>query len=461
LDRLEVFDLATARFVASIPVGSRPVGLALWPKDTLGVSTSNADTVIVANSGGTNLSLVDVTANRREYKRYRLPNFIIQKVKSQRDAATGLLRLTITEYDYADRPQYVGAVCRAVGAAPCGAVLAVYSTTPTGGQTGYPNRGYLAWENLTRTTVDSVKGHFFWEPGVAALTLTTDTLQVIEVRDSVPGQLVRQTLLGAGVGITADFDRLEFQDSTFVRNSGNFLRTLVGEGGATQGLARVLAFDATAGTSVLAGNPADSNCINGTLNCTGVTDRGISSDVYVRDFIANRASAVSSIAINESGGTMMVRADSIYVFDRTLRQTGIIGAGSGATGMDFHPGNTFDAATRGAGGVGYQNSRLVFAARPDSSIDVFDTFFYGEVTDTTALGATVPVPIRNALIGPVRVATYSGSTYLFGLTALGLVSVQLPSLTNSLFPVSAQRPVVNPMPRIEVRARKGTSPPQE
>ena len=459
LNRLEVFDLATARFVASIPVGSRPLGLAMWPRDTLG---AYADTVIVANSGGTNLSLVDVTANRREYKRYRLPNYVIQKVKSQRDPATQLLRLTITEYDYADRPQYVAAVCRAVGAAACGDVVAVYSTTPTPGQTGYPNRGYLAWENLTRATVDSVKGHFFWEPGVAALTLTTDTLQVIEVRDSVPGQLVRQTLLGAGVGITADFDQLQFQDSTFVRNSGNFLRALVGEGGTNQGFARVLAFDSKAGTAVLTGNVLDSACINGTFKCTGVTDLGISDAVYVRDFIANRASKVSSIAINQNGRTMMVRADSIYVFDRTLRQTGVIGAGAGATGMDFHPNNNFDAAVRGAGGAGYQDSRLVFAARPDSSIDVFDSYFYGEVTDTTALGATVPVPIRNALVGPVRVATYSGSTYLFGLTALGLVSVQLPNLSNSLFPVSAQRPVVpGARPRIQVRALKGTSPPRE
>jgi hypothetical protein len=461
LDRLEVFDLATASFVASIPVGSRPVGLALWPKDTLGLSTSNADTVIVANSGGTNLSLVDVTANRREYKRYRLPNYIIEKVKSQRDPATNLIRVTVTDYDYADRPQYVASICRAVGAAPCGDVVAVYSTTPTGAQ-GVPNRGYLAWENLTRTTVDSVKGHFFWEAGASALTLATDTLQVLEVRDSVPGVPVRQILLGAGVGITANFDLLEFQDSTFVRSSGDYLRSLVGEGGTDQGFARVLAFDSKAGTAVLTGNLADSVCINGTFSCTGVTDLGISDAVFVRDFLANRASAVSSIAINENGGTMLVRADSIYVFDRTLRQTGIIGAGKGATGMDFHPANNFDAGVRGAGGAGYQNSRLLFAARPDSSIDVFDSYFFGEVTDTTALGATVPVPIRNALIGPVRVATYSGSTYLFGLTALGLVSVQLPNLTNSLFPVSAQRPIVShPMPRVEVRAFKGTSPPRE
>jgi len=459
LSRLEVFDLATASFVASIPVGSRPVGLAMWPKDTLG---NYADTVIVANSGGTNLSLVDVTPNRREYKRYRLPNYVIQKVKSQLDPATSLLRLTITEYDYADRPQYVAAVCRAAGSpSGCGDVIAVYSTTPTPGQTGYPNRGYLAWENLTRTTVDSVKGHFFWEPGTAALTLTTDTLQVIEVRDSVPGVAVRQTLLGAGVGITADFDRLEFQDSTFVRSAGNYLRALVGEGGTNTSLARVLAFDPSAGTAVIKGNPLDSICIKGLLDCTGVTDRGISDAVFVRDFIANRASAVSSIAINENGLTMAVRADSVYVFDRTLRQTGIIGAGSGATGMDFHPSNTFDAGTRGAGGAGYQNSRLLFAARPDSSIDVFDSYFYGEVTDTTALGATVPVPIRNALVGPVRVATYAGNTVLFGLTSFGLVSVQLPNITNSLFPVAPQRPVIPSTPRVEVRARKGTSPPRE
>jgi len=463
LNRIEVFDVATSSFVASIPVGSRPVGLALWPSDT--TTRANADTLIVANSGGTNLSIVDLVT-RVEKQRYRLPNYIIQKVKAELDPATSSTRLTITEYDYSDRPQYVAAVCRSPGPrANCGHVIALFSTTPTPGQVGYPDRGYLAWENLTSTLHDGTKGHFFWEQAAAAITLKTDTLQIIAVRDSVPGTQVRDTILGAGVGQIVDFDQLQFQDSTFVRNSGNYLRALVGEGGTDRGFARVMAFAPTPGTvTIITANPAA--CATARMVCTGTRDLGISEAVFVRDFIANRASRVTSIAINQNGLTMLVRADSIYAFNQTLGQTGVMRAGSGAVGMDFHPSNDFNANTRGTGGAGYQNSRLVFAARPDSSIDVFDTFFYGQVTDLT--GTTIPVPIRNSLIGPVRAATYSGNTVLFGLTAYGLVKVTLPIVTNSLFPVAGLRPdapTPAAVPRIVSsgarRPARDPSPPRE
>ncbi len=461
LDQLEVFSLASNSFVASIPVGSHPVGLAMWPKDTLG---NYADTVVVANSGGTNFSLVDVTANRREYQRYRLPNYRVQKVKSQRDPATDFVVLTTTDYDFSDRPQYVATACRAVGLNACGNVIAVYSTTPTPAQS-FPGQGYLAWENLTSTVTDLVKGHLFWEQAVASRNLATDTLQIIAIRDSVPGVPVRRFVLGAGVGIIADFTLLNFHDSTFVRSSGNFLRTLIGEGGTNGGFARVMAFDPAAGTTVITGNLADSACTTGTFDCTGIADYGISDALFVSDFVGNRASAVTGIAINHNGNTMLVRADSVYAFDGTLRLTGIINAPSGAVGMDFHPSNDFSANVRGTGGVGGNGSRdnrLVFTARPDSSIDVFDTFFYGEVTDTTALGATIPVPIRNALIGPVRVATDAGNTVLFGLTSFGLVSVRLPNLTNSLFPV-APLPVTQAPHAPSVRALgvRTAGPPRE
>jgi len=284
----------------------------------------------------------------------------------------------------------------------------------------------------------------------------------------VPGTQVRSVILGAGVGQIVDFDQLQFQDSTFVRNSGNYLRALVAEGGTNQGFARVMAFDPTPGTMTITA-AVDSICVAAGLVCTGTRDRGISDGVFVRDFIVNRASGVSSIAINQNGRTMLVRADSIYAFNQTLGQTGLMRAGSGAVGMDFHPSNDFDANTRGTGGfggTGSPNNRLVFAARPDSSIDVFDTFFYGQVTEGPG-GVTVPVPIRNSLIGPVRAATRAGNTLLFGLTSFGLVQVQLPSITNP-FPTAGLRasaPAPASVPRIVSsgarRTTRDLSPPRE
>jgi hypothetical protein len=171
------------------------------------------------------------------------------------------------------------------------------------------------------------------------------------------------------------------------------------------------------------------------FKCTAVVDRGVSEGIFLRDFLVNRASRVLSIATNFNGRTNLVRADSIYAFDFTLRQTGLMDVGGANPGMDFPRENTFDAATRGTGGFGGSlnpNDRLVFAARPDANIDVFDTYFYGRVAT---------IPIRDPIIGPVRVATNgSGQRILVGVTATGIVVLRLPAVTN-LFPIR-QQPVV-------------------
>ncbi|MEK6769933.1 MAG: hypothetical protein AABY85_13240, partial [Gemmatimonadota bacterium] len=424
LNRLEIFQLTDSTFATGIPVGSRPVGIALWPRDTLG---SNADTVIVANSGGTNLSVVDVSASRVERRRHRLPNYLIQTVKTATNAGGGK-DILVTEYDLSDRPLYLGATCRVGASTPCDSVLAVYSTTPTGAQPSpFTGRGYMAWENLL-SPASAPSGHFFYELGTASSAAGTDTLQLIAVRDTAPGRARRDTILGAGVGTIADLTQLAFQESTFVRNSGDFNHALVGEGGLDQGFARALTFDARAGAVAVASATCPPAAPLNVLKCTGVFDRGVSEGIFLRDFVNNRASRVTSIATNFNGRTNLVRADSIYAFDFTLRQTGLMQIGGTNPGMDFPRENNFDAATRGTGGfggAGNPDNRLVFTARPDANIEVFDTYFYGNVST---------IPIRDPIVGPIRVATnLSGQRILIGVTVNGIVVVRLPSISN-IFP---------------------------
>ncbi|MBI4542483.1 MAG: hypothetical protein HY705_05590 [Gemmatimonadetes bacterium] len=439
LNRIEVFQLSDSSFVSGgIPVGSRPFGLALWPRDTLATTSpsNNVDTLIVANSGGTNLSIVDVAA-RVERRRHRLPNYLIQKVKTSTDDATGAIVLNITEFDFSDRPQFVATACRNLVAGRCATVLAAYSTSPTTAQGDFPLRGYLAWEDLTAAAA-TPSGHFFFEQAIGPASLASDTLQIISVRDTAPGQARRDTIFGGGIGTMADFNQLSFQDTTFVRNSGDFNHVLFGEGGLDQGFARALTFDARAGTldSVKATCPSlttPGGAVLAILKCRGTFDRGISEGIFVRDFLANRASRVLSIATNFNGRTNLVRADSIYAFDFTLRLTGLLQVAGTNPGMDFDPDHTFDAAVRGTGGFGGTadpNDRLIYAARPDAGIDVFDTFFYGLVTT---------IPVRDPIIGPLRVAkNASGQQLLIGTTASGIVIVRLPSTVN-IFPVSQFR----------------------
>lgn len=451
-DRIEVFSLASNSFVASIPVGSRPVGLAMFPRDSTG---NYKDTLIVANNGGTNLSIVDLVS-RREIRRHRLPNYQVQTVKTTTNGGGGL-DVIITEWDFSDRPFHIGATCRTSGTAQCTRVRVLYSTTPTAAQaTPFTNRGYLAWTEMDTVGTIGLPSHLVYEHSIGGV----DTLQLIAVKDTIPGQAIRDTILGAGVGTRVTISDLAFAESTFVRNSGDFYHGLVGEGGAVA-FARALTFDVRPGLVYDTSTAAGCSVAGFVLKCGGFRDAGVSASIHVRDFVANRAARITSIATNFNGRTNLVRADSIYAFDFILRQTGMmqIGAGNSAVGMDFHPSNNFDATLRGTGGAGYQDSRLVFAARPDSSLDVFDTYFYGRVTDTTSTSSTIPIPIRNALLGPVRVASDAGNTVLFGLTAYGLVVVNVPSLSNSLFPVIGQPVVTQPRIRVlpdERTGRRGT-----
>ena len=84
---LEVFNLADSTFGAPIAVGSRPWGIAAWPRNRDGVM---GDTLLVANSGGTNISYVNLNAGAtgREVYRYPLPNIIVYSITSTKAPGT-------------------------------------------------------------------------------------------------------------------------------------------------------------------------------------------------------------------------------------------------------------------------------------------------------------------------------------------------------------------------------------
>jgi hypothetical protein len=424
-DRIEVFNVATGTFLAGgIPVGSRPWGLAMWPRNTTG---AYGDTLIVANSGGTNLSIVDMVS-RTEVRRHRLPNYLIQTVSTTL-SPTGALTLDIVEYDVSDRPQFVAAGCRN----NCANVFALYSTTPTAAQPSpFTNRGYVAWEELTAPP-GTPNGHFFWEHGTSTANTSNDTLQIIAVRDVIPGVQVRDTVLGAGAGIMVSLNTLAFQDSTYVRTSGNFNLGIIGEGGGEIDFARALTWDASAGMVTLTGTGC--NLLGLPLACNAAVDQGISAGIFVRDFVNNRAARIQAVATNFNGLTNFVRADSIYVFDVTLRQTGMLQVSGDNAGMDVHPNHQFDARSRGTGGLGGTgdpNDRLLFAARADANIEVLDTYFFGSVT---------LLPVRDPIVGQLRMAQSPTGQVLVGVTAQGIVVVPLTTAITNPFPVRQTSPL--------------------
>lgn len=437
LSRVEVFQVANTTFVAAgIPTaGPQPWGVALWPRDTLG---NYADTIVVANSGGTQLAIINVGPGgpRQLLWRQDLPDFLIQTYKVVQNGS-GSYQVQIIEYNVSDRPQYVGTVCRAGAGTACHAdsVFAIYSTTPTvSSDPPFSGRATLRMEKLTSSTNPvNLYSHLFWEIATEGPSLTNDTLRIV-MRRPLPYNEYRVSL-SACAGQNVDLSKIGLGDSTFVRNSGNFTHALVGEGGTvTTQFARAIAYSAklpiirrddpfpcptAPDTSGLGNAPSDSGSYE--------VDLGISPGVEVKDFISNTGINVSSVATNFNGATNVVRADSIYYLDEGLRLKATSPAPQNAPGMDmnynhaFAPSGACPPLSTACGGSGSPNDRILFAARPDAGIDVYDTYFGARI------GA---VPVRDPIIGPLRVARDATGQLLFGVTARGLVVLRLPAFVN-------------------------------
>jgi hypothetical protein len=435
LSRVEIFQVANTSFVAAgIPTGGPvPWGIALWPRDTLG---NYGDTLVVANSGGVELSIIDVRPGvRRLVWRQDLPDYLIETYK----VLLSPLREVIVLYDVSDRPQYVGTVCRVTSGTPnCNAdsIFAIYSTTPTLSQPSpFVDKATLRMEKLINSTdTTQLFGHLFWElAGDSTLVDDSrDTLRV-EIRRGRPYNQ-QKVVLTACAGVTINLAAFGLGDSTFVRNSGNFTHAIVGEGGnVSSPFARVIGY--TTKAPLVHNNPMPAKCITGGDTLSGIftsdsgenhLDRGMTPAIDVSDFISNTGVKIHSIATNFNGGTNLVRADSIYFLDEGMKLKGTAPAPLGAFGMDMNYNHNFLAGQAGTptfGGTGNPNDRIAFSARADGNIDVWDTFFFGQV------GTIV---VRDPIIGPLRVARNQANTrqWLFGVTPNGVVMIELPVINN-------------------------------
>jgi hypothetical protein len=410
-NELEVFSLTDSSFKSPILVGSRPWGVTFWPRDHTGAV---GDTLIVANSGGTDFSYVNLNAagSGREVSRYTLPNIIAFTVTSVRSETTQAIIQQRTKYDFSDRPQFVAATCTGSGSS-CGDVVVTYSTTPTPGQSAPFNKrnGTLRWENLTKKT-----SHLFFEQAIGQEENRSDTLEVIRY-DGLTGDATTlvpyQQLVPVSaskidtVSVVVKLGDMGFRDTTFVRNSGDFRRAVFGESGAAEG-SRALVYDATRGLSP--------TFIASTGSAVALpiptTDRGVSPASDVTDFIANSFAKVEGVAMNFDGSLAGIRADSTYLLNPSLRLQGILPTTQSNAGLDFHPQNNGPNSFP-------LSSRLVFAASAEPEIEIFDSYCYKRVST---------VPIRDPIIGPIKAAIRpsTGQIVLVGATARGVVIVTLP-----------------------------------
>ncbi len=442
-NRVDVFQVANTTFVAGgiSTAGGQPWGIALWPRDTLG---NYKDTIVVADAGGTYLGIINVGAGgpRQIIWRQNLPNFLIETYKVE--IQTGGSVEKITAHDVSDLPQYVATVCRPVtGGTTCHAdsVYALYSTAPTGAETApFVGRATLRMEKLVNTTNPALLySHLFWEIATTAFSTGTDTLRIELDRGRSYGPPI--VVLSACAGVTVRLDGMGLGDRTFARNSGNFTHAFFGEGGnIAAAFARVMSYDARA--RLFGGNATAVGCSTGnTQRDSGQNDIdfGMSPGINVSNFISNTGVTVQSVATNFNGLTNAVRADSIYYLDQDLFRKVTSAAPPGPSpvtpGMDmnynhdFAPTGDCPPTSTYCGGGTDRNERLIFSANPAGNIDVFDTYFGAFLTS---------IPVRDPIIGPLRVARdVGGVQLLFGVTANGLLVLQLPPFVNPL-PVRAR-----------------------
>ena len=369
---------------SSIPVGSLPWGLFI---------SNNPDTLLVANSGGTNISRVFIGSTSVANLREDLPNRILTRntyvftVSIQKDENTGKIRLTgIGPISYSDRPQYI---VQSKG----GRIF--YSTRPTSQATA----GTIRWLDPSLPVPDPRQ---IWQYGTflksseqiyalfnvdsiaigASLpsSSASDTLfvwdhpygqstGVIAVSDTIPLNSISQAIAGgsdAEAVLRLDINSLALTDTTFAAASGNRQWVAFGEGNKP-GAGRVLMV-------------ADS---------VGPVPNFFSPLVTITDLTDNAAERVFGLALDLNGITVASHGSQSFFSSVSdpfhLRLQGKYDSFDNGAGIAFHPGarGTLTAASQ----------RLAFVGAASGQIEIVDVAYY------ISRGK---LQLKNPIYGPLR-----------------------------------------------------------
>jgi len=392
-NRVEVLPLGGLAFSAPVRVGSQPWGLALG---RLG------DSLYVANSGGTNISVIPLAApvlSEAQDRRIFTQNELLFSVEFAVDTSEAVAAVRV--FDYSDRPQFIAQASNG---------LLVYSTKPTASAADGTVRIFDPRKTRSEIFTGYVDRH---TPGRAiivnadsAFFTTAKTVLVCPrkrfgdaappscingkpsfVADSLTRMRMQPVTLAGGkwdtrLDIGARIEEVGLSDTTFVAASGDRNYIAVGEGARTN--ARIPLFQAPAGgdSLVLVGD--------------------------VRDLISNAAERVIGLGLNLDGSLGVARGSQAYYFNNVLRLQGVVAAGSPAGGVAMHPGN-----------AGYPggNFRLSFVSGIDPQgpyVDVIDNFNFFRVKR---------VYTRDPVVGALAVASRAG-------TDAGAVALRIYAITS-------------------------------
>jgi hypothetical protein len=414
-NRLEVWSANNTAFDASgVAVGSQPWGLAV---------SNDPNVLLVANSGGTNISRVNINStspsNIQENLAARIltRNTYIFTVQESRDERTGKIKFIVEgPFSYSDRPQYIA---QSAG----GRIF--YSTKPT----SFAPEGTIRWLDPSLPVPDPRQ---IWQYGTATAEGTiyaimhADSVAVLEMptTSGVPDTLIiwdhpygaasgviesrGGTIADVIVGLRAqgsdveavhrlDIRSLALTDTTFVATSGVRNWVAFGEGNTRGGSGRVMmAHDTT-------GLPAPDY---------------FSPVVTTRDIMENAAEPVFGLALDRQGRMAAIHGQQSYFASIEqpfhLRLQGKFDSFDTGAGIAFHP--------NADGILTAENERLAFVAAANGSVELVDAAYY------VARGR---LNVKGQLYGPLRASLPFPTDppevvlKLFGLTAQGLVVIDL------------------------------------
>ncbi len=422
--RLEVWHQVTGGGGAFDPngvvVGSQPWGMA--------VARTNADTLYVANSGGTNLSRVFVGTATASAMREDIANRILTrisllyKVTEQRDPLTGKIHITVFgPILFSDRPQYVqqsvsgriylstkptaasgmkGTVrwMEPAAAAPDQRFLLAFATRGTD-----PNSYLIA--NIDNATVAPSSANSTASDTLILCDHPSGTTSPMQCASSANGigaavaalrALVPTTDLDAQANL--DENSLGLTDTTYAAASGDGQWIAFGEGHkAPFARAFLLRDDGTVPNSYTYASPA--------LN--------------ILDLINNASDQVFGIALDKTGKTLGIHGAETYFASVTQpftqRLQGKKSTFNQGAGIAFHP----DAD----GTTTPQDKRLAFVASNNGSIEMVDIAYYDFNRGTLAT--------KFNLYGPLRASPRFPNDdpavlfKLFGVSSAGLVIIDV------------------------------------
>lgn len=397
-DRVEVFRLQTEKFAIPVPVGSQPWGLTL---------NRGRDTLIVANSGGTNITNVHLGPSSgvgpfREDAPRRLltPNVNLFEIERVVDDAGGVryhkhFISDETPPGFSGRPQYL-----AVDST--GRILFSTKTTLLG-DFGTFRKAFVP-DPTGRTEVKMFVEHALLIPNADFLAIAhvddvdvipkanNDDVVVFDHRLGFPNDSIiggpkpfpdSAAVDAFNKGSDVRFGRgrfnvpaIGFHDTTFVSASGDGGWVVVGEG-AIAPVGRIIMYEAA-------------------------RDR-ISRVIQVADLVVNASERVSGIGLNYDGTLGVARGRNAYFYTTDLRLQGVAALPVGGAGAVLHPLHANAKSLSNARGVYRPDTHMAFVGTGERTIDIFDTFHFFRsgrlfIRDivTGPLRAVLPFPEDNA-----------------------------------------------------------------